>query len=121
MKLHIESAAPTKTGKSLIVKAGGKDYFAKKDSGIQSGMTIEADIEESEYNGKTNFWIKAWKPTEAQADTQQPTGTNGVNWMPFASNTVAHAITAGLIKSPDEIKAWVFAAKEAAEEATVPF
>lgn len=121
MKLQIESVTPTKTGKSLIVKAGGKDYFAKKDSGIQAGMTIEADTEESEYQGKTNVWIKAWQ--KVQEDTPQTTGTNGVNlnWLPFASNAVAHAITAGLIKGPGDIKAWVHAVKEAVETADTPF
>ena len=44
-------------------------------------------------------------------------------WMPFVSNTVAHAIQAGLIKTPQEIRAWLIAAKVAAKthDQDIPF
>ncbi len=37
-------------------------------------------------------------------------------WLPFVSNTVAHAIAAGLVKEPFALKAWAAAAKQAAME-----
>jgi hypothetical protein len=45
-------------------------------------------------------------------------GGNGLDkwWMPFVSNTVAHAIQVGEIKEPAHIKVWAAAAKRAAEE-----
>ena len=46
-------------------------------------------------------------------------------WMPFVSNAVAHAIQAGIITSPNQIKPWVDAARVAAvtsaDDSTVPF
>lgn len=114
MILSIESVKPTSTGKSLIVKAGGKDYFAKPNSGIQAGMTIDAETKVSEYQGKQNTWIEKWKQTTAATPSPQA-GTNGnAAYMPFVSNTVAHAISAGLITTPDQIAAWANAAYVAA-------
>lgn len=114
MILSIESVKPTSTGKSLIVKAGGKDYFAKPGCGIQVGMTIDAETKDSQFNGKTNTWIEKWKATAA---TTTPPGTNAQGaaaYMPFVSNTVAHAISAGLIQNPSQITAWANAAYVAA-------
>src|SRR5687767_5157285 len=109
MQLTVESVKNNK-GKSLIVVAGGKDYFAKKDAGIQQGMTIEATTEDSAYNGKTYTWIQSWSPvagapTPAPAAAAKPNGSSGSVggspvWLPMASNAVAHAIAAGLIKDP---------------------
>ena len=36
-------------------------------------------------------------------------------WLPFASNTVAHAISAGLCQTPAAVEAWARAAKDAFE------
>lgn len=124
MQLNIESIKPT--AKSLVLKAGGKEYFAKKDSGISSGMTIEAETEESEYNGKTYVWVKKWKPVQAVAAAIQTpqAGTNVTPWwMPFVSNVTAHAIQAGIIQTPSQIEAWAVAARNAAHklETDVPY
>jgi len=35
--------------------------------------------------------------------------------MPFASNVCAHAISAGIVKEPADLKAWLLAARDAAE------
>ena len=43
-----------------------------------------------------------------------PIGTVAPWFMPFVSNVVAHAIQAGLIKEPAQIRAWLIAAKTAA-------
>ena len=42
-----------------------------------------------------------------------PTPAVAAPWLPFASNTVAHAIQAGIITAPNMVEAWTRAAKEA--------
>ena len=116
MQLNIESVKQTSSGKSLIVKAGGKDYFAKVGVGLSAGMTVDAETEESEFNGKTNVWIKKWKPAQGATQSQATGTSNGSAWLPFASNTVAHAISSGLITSPEQVKAWAAAAKQAYQD-----
>jgi hypothetical protein len=120
MQLTVERIKPLQ--KSLAVTADGKEYLAKKDSGISAGMTIEAEVEISDYNGKTYHWIKKYKSVNgsigATTTPVQHNGQSGGNlaWLPFASNTVAHAINAGLIKEPSEVKSWAAAAKQAFQE-----
>lgn len=126
MILAVESVKPTSTGKSLVVKAGGKDYFAKTGCGISAGTTIDAETKDSFFNGKTNTWIEKWKTVSnatPQTTTETPAssgrnGTSSAAWLPFASNTVAHAITAGLITEPGQVSKWAQAAKEAFEALT---
>lgn len=114
MLLTVESVKPT--AKSLVLKCGGKEYFAKKETGITAGMTIDAETKASEYNGKTYVWVEKWKEaSSAQAATSTAPAGNFLSapWLPFASNTVAHAIAAGIITAPNHIEAWTRAAKEA--------
>lgn len=117
MLLNVAEVKPTKSGKSVVVKAGGKDYFAKTDQGITAGITIEAETKDSDYNGKTLVWIEKWHPVTqpAPAPAQSSNSANCLSapWLPFASNTVAHAIQAGIITAPNQIEAWTRAAKEA--------
>jgi len=119
MQLTVENVTTAKTGKSLRVKANGDWYGAKKDSGITAGMTIDAEVEDGEY-GK---WIKTYRATNAAPSAgsppagRQPSTAPGAApvWLPFASNTVAHAISAGLCQTPASVEAWARAAKEAFE------
>ena len=122
--MHVSSIKPL--AKSLAVTADGKEYLAKKDSGITAGMNIEAQIETSEYNGKTYHWIKKWKASNGSA-APQASGAETVRreatpagaaplWGNFVSNQVAHAIQAGLITDPSQIKLWAAAAKQAFTE-----
>ena len=124
MLLNVENVTTAKTGKSLRVKANGDWYGAKKDSGITAGMAIDAEIEDGDY-GK---WIKAYKanaaPQEAATSASRregpsapPAGAAPI-WANFVSNQVAHAIQAGLITDPGQVKLWAAAAKQAFEELT---
>lgn len=109
MQLHVENVTPAKTGKSLRIKANGEWYGAKKDSGITQGTTIEAEVSDGDY-GK---WIDKWKAVSNGA-TSTPVQHSGTPaWGNFVSNQVAHAIQAGLITTPDQIKVWAAAAKQA--------
>ena len=118
--IRIDSVKSTPSGKSLIIKSGDATYFAKPASGLSAGMTIEAETKESEFNGKINVWIDKWKdaPKGAapSAQTSAPAGGDVMRYMPFVSNTVAHAISAGLVKEPHEVTAWAHAAATAAKE-----
>ena len=121
MQLTVERIKPT--AKSIVVTAGGREYFAKKDSGITAGITIEADTEDSEYNGKNYCWIKKWRPVAApdvgmpSARVSSPAAQGAAPlWSNFVSNQVAHAIQAGLITDPAQIKVWAQAAKNAYTE-----
>lgn len=123
MQLTVENVTPAKTGKSLRIKANGDWYGAKKDSGISSGMTIEADVEDGDF-GK---WIQKWRPIQAASTpTTAPAASrpaaapagNGAApwWMPFVSNVTAHAIQAGYVQTPAQIEAWAWAARLAAQK-----
>jgi hypothetical protein len=115
MQITIESVKPLE--KSMALKAGGIEYLAKKDSGLAVGMTIETEPELSDYNGKTYRWIKKYKAVNrsTQAPTSSPTAqpAGAPIWSNFVSNQVAHAIQAGLITSPDQVKLWAAASKQA--------
>lgn len=114
--IFIESIKPT--AKSLVIKSGGKEYFAKKDSGLDGkvGSTIEAETKQSNYNGKDYVWIEKWKAASNAAPAQGSFNPTGINlaFLPFVSNVVAHAIQCGRIESPAEIQAWADAAYTAA-------
>ena len=124
MQLTIEKVKPT--AKSLVLTSGGKEYFAKKETGITAGMTIDAETESSDYNGKTYVWVKKFTRVNAAPQTADPArpashaqggpvtsaGAAPV-WGNFVSNQVAHAIQAGLITDPSQIKLWAAAAKQA--------
>ena len=124
------------SGKSLIVEVAGRKegYFAKLDSGLEAGMTVEAETKASEWKGKTSWWIEKWKnapatglgqaPASGQQTRPDPSQTGGegrftaeginLAFLPFVSNVVAHAIAAGKVEGPAEISAWADAAYTAA-------
>ena len=128
--IRVDAVTPTASGKAWRVRSGSRWFNAFKDSGIENhiGKTIDAEISTHEKYGDG---IEKYKvvdtPTGPQGTPTNASGAvsgvrpaldsnRGAPWyMPFLSNTVAHAITAGLIKGPTEIKVWVLAAKEAAE------
>lgn len=113
--IFIESIKPT--AKSLVIKSGGREYFAKKDSGLDGkvGSTIEAETKQSNFNGKDYVWIEKWKAASNATPAPAVTAT-GINlsFLPFVSNVVAHAIQCGRIENPADIQAWADAAYTAA-------
>jgi hypothetical protein len=127
VQLQIESVTKSKSGKSFVVKAGGKQYLANLESGLSQGMTIEAETKDSDFNGTLLTWIEKWKPVTTAAIPSPQTGTNSGGsapwWMPFVSNVTAHAIQAGIIQTPNQIEAWAIAARNAAHklETDIPF
>ena len=132
----LEEVSMAKSGKSLRVRLGGSMYGAYLDSGLNNpalkGSFIVAEIVTLEKGGP---WVKAWKPSvvpvAAPVTTPAPTGfpvpspvettrqrepeyakpaapgNVAPYWLQFASNTIAHAIAAGLIKSANDVGTWV--------------
>ena len=126
MLLNIDKVKPT--AKSLVLTAGGKEYFAKKETGITAGMVIDAETKSSDYNGKTYVWIEKFKianenhagqgtASEVRAGSSEGLKPNALApaWLPMASNVVAHALNAGVLKEPSDVKAWVLAVRNAVE------
>lgn len=121
MQITIDNVSTSKTGKSLRIKSGNDWYGANKDCGLSKGMTVDAEVSHGDFGA----WIDKWKPIgsaapqvagEAQASTPKASAVPAVAapvWSNFVSNQVAHAIQAGLIQSPEQIKVWAAAAKQA--------
>ena len=136
MKGRVDSITKSKSGKAWRVNISGTFYGANFDSRITDalGKVIDFDYDD----GKFGLWLKTWGPvtmvptqavplvpgniTSAQQQAAIPipqfTVPNKVNgdrfYMPFVSNTVAHAILAGLIKTPADLNQWAKAAHDTA-------
>ena len=132
MRGIVTEAKLSKSGKSYIVQIGGQGYFAKLDSKLDQavGKPIDFSVDPQNYQGKTINWVRDWDfereqavqvgsaiPAQPPASSVTKQQSNDRWWAAFCSNTVAHAIAAGLIKEPSQIGAWVRAAKVAIETA----
>lgn len=122
---QVQAKEFTKNGKPKL-KIGGQWYFATRIdvSKIEQGQSIEFDWAEfgdpNERTGKRPRGINNFAPLPA--GTPVSNGANGHAHpasnlddqdRPAISNWVAHAIQAGLIKSPTDIRAWALASQEA--------
>lgn len=114
--ITVSAVAEPKPGSKWRRIKSGEEWYSY-DSGklsLAKGKTYEVQTESTEKDGKTYYTITAAK--------EQASGGNGAAgggdrwWMPFVSNTVAHAIQAGFITEPLMIKTWAAAAKQAALE-----
>jgi hypothetical protein len=112
--------APKNNSKYGSIKGDdGKYYgFIWADFQFDVGQTYDLNTEDKVINGKTYTSILSVNKVAPAA------AANGVSrdrwWMPFVSNTVAHAIAAGQIATPENIKLWAAAAKQAALEIEKP-
>ena len=115
--LRIDDIMDSKTGKSWRVKSGDKWYGASKDllSLGDKGKTFEVKISASDFGPWIDSAIAPGQPTGVSGAVSGSLQGAAPWWMPFASNVCAHAIQAGEIKSPDQLKVWVAAARDAAE------
>jgi hypothetical protein len=128
MQLTVDSV--TRGEKSYKVMSAGQAYFVgfKSASGIEQtlGKTIEAEVSTST-DGKASFINKfaVVGATTGSFKAAGPTTSTDRWFMPFVSNTVAHAIQSGLIKEPTDIRKWACAALETAQQLdkgdTTPF
>lgn len=108
----LTSANPKESGKSLDCFIDGQKFNCL-DFGIQSQVGNEITFEaiDKDYQGHAYKQIKYWSPTgnsPAKSNGASPVSSVNPNLpLPFISNTVATAISAGLIKQPEDIESWV--------------
>lgn len=128
----IERAQMSKSGKSLRILVNGQ-WYSTNNLALQSatGRNVQFNVGTSEYMGNTIMWandaellnsdgvarpqngggvqVQSSTPSHPHAQPTKPlpaVPVENMAFMPFVSNTVAHAIQAGAIKSPEEIYAW---------------
>ena len=133
MAVMVEQVTVSKSGKALRVLLGGTWYNAFLDSGLngQVGKMIEAEIRTHD---KFGAGVHTWKPVNAAPQVApalaaasppspaaaapykyaEPSDNVAPWYMPFVSNTVAHAIEKGLINSPVGINEWALKAAQVA-------
>ncbi len=109
--------APKNNSKYGSIKgADGKYYGFEWDKfKFEVGQTYDVETRDRDVDGKVYTSITAVKKAA------NGSAANGDRWwMPFVSNTVAHALAAGKIEGPDDIKLWAAAAREAALDIEKP-
>jgi hypothetical protein len=148
IKIDIEKIVPPKPGKKMgtIVTTQGAMYLFFPDKVNPMPGPAEVDVKMEPFGGKEYWKVMSLKQNaSAGAPYVPPPESRGINpgvgaaappraqtesapwWMPFVSNTVAHAIQAGFITQPELVLDWARAAKEAAlalgekEEPPIPF
>jgi hypothetical protein len=115
-----EIRPPRQSGWSSSAKTTDGHYIGFKADklALEVGKTYRLLVEEREKGGKT--FVDAMRIVEEVLPKANgaaiPTGNIAPWWMPFVSNTVAHAIQAGCIKEPADIKQWAAAARQTAME-----
>ena len=129
MKGTVTEVKPSTSGKSYAATIGGARYSAKLDSRLEQavGKPIDFTIDSSEYKGKVINWVATWDYDRGTASVGPPQAPASIpaqtvlrsnppdRWyMPFISNTVAHAIQAGLVKDSPSLSQWASAAYRAA-------
>lgn len=143
MAVRVDQVTQAKTGKSLRVMLSGSWYGAALDSGLngQIGQMIEAEIETGKYGPWIKKWLPSQTAAAADAGARspvpppapipagqpavaaphetryaEPSGADNTQpWMmAFVSNTVAHAIAAGHIQTPEGLNAWALKAAQVA-------
>ena len=127
MAVQVENVSLAKSGKCYNVTLSGTKYLANLDSGLNAnvGKWIEAEIKPS---NDTRFpaWIGKWTHSSAAPQVPPPSASpspsslpavaaphyaepsdNIAPWYwPSVSNICATAITAGIIRAPEELNMW---------------
>jgi len=116
-QVTVKFVNPPKDGKKLATIKAQDDkyyYYDPKKFSFTKGQSYDIVTRDDDYNGKTYVHVEAVKERSNGASGGAPVGDRW--YMPFVSNTVAHAISAALLTEPTQIKLWAAAAKEAAME-----
>lgn len=122
MQVTVASIHPPKPGgkrSSIKTSTGAYIGFDAERLSFDAGKTYDIDVKEHEFQGKTY-------QTATRINTAVSAASSNVGpapgsyaaldrwYMPFVSNTVAHAIASGYIKDASQILIWARAAKVAA-------
>ena len=117
----LEECKVSQSGKGYRVKIGGQYYGASLKSQLNQHVGKTIDFQEE--NGFVGSWgiVTSALPTTMNAGSAPRPASASVGgdkgdrfYMPFVSNTVAHCIAAGLIKTPGDLNQWARAARDAA-------
>ena len=118
----ISNVKRSQSGKPLGVLIGDRWYQTKNWALEHAiGRTIEFEVTTSEFNGKSFYWLDkerlvdgvpgaATAPARAAAAKTSVAAPENMAFMPFVSNTVAHAIASGYCKTPEQIYSWAYKA-----------
>jgi hypothetical protein len=118
----VQAVEDGSSGKTLRVQVNNQ-WFSSKDFGMRGaiGQVITFTPSSSEFRGKTYYWINDYtqgttgaSPANGQGQAKPAANTDNLAYLPMTSNLVAHAIAAGKIETPSEIRSWAQAAFEAA-------
>lgn len=119
----IAQAQKSKSGKTLRIRVG-EQWYSTNNFALESavGRNVQFEVGTSEYQGNVIYWANDAElvtdvgapqppqgvapPPSAAAPSNVAATVEPMALMPFTSNTVAHAIQAGLITKPEEIHAW---------------
>ena len=124
MRGRIESASPSKSGKTLGVKIGGQ-YYQTKHWELQNmvGQEIECETSQSEYNGTKINWLNEYQTvdlagpsgngTSPGMPSPAPQSPDMSRYQPLVSNLAAHLITAGA--GPEALSLWFDACRRVLE------
>ena len=98
----------------------GTYYASLKSTGIEQCVGKQIDAETSKSSDGRISFINGFTVLdgEQKAATSATIVSQGVSdrfWAPFVSNTVAHAIQGGLIKTVSDLRQWAAAAYETAQ------
>lgn len=125
MQITVKFANAAKDGKKFGSIVGKDDTRypcpASMVGRFVKGQTYDVETATEKWGDSDVQVIKGVKANAAPASTGNGGNYGGDKWwMPFVSNTVAHAIQAGHITGPGEIGTWAKAAKLAAEAVAAP-
>lgn len=115
MQITVKYANAAKEGKKFGSIVGADDVRFPCPPALvaqfEKGQTYEVETKPEKWGDQMVQVIKGIKSNGHAAPS-----SGDKWWMPFVSNTVAHAIQAGLIKGPGEISTWARAARNVAED-----
>ncbi len=120
MQVTVKYVNPPKAGKTLWTIKTQDDnliFFDSKKFHFDQGGSYDITTMDQEWQGKKYSHVESVGAAKMTGDSVRgnSTASSGDRWyMPFVSNTVAHAIAAGYIKEPIDIGAWAEGAKMAA-------
>src|SRR5678815_1067936 len=124
MQVTVSDIAAPKPGKRNGTFKHGSTFYSYNPAEVMivEGHTYEIKAKQSPQNPNLYFVDEA-KPVNGAPPQAPMPGLTPVRyagptpvqadrfWLPFISNTVAHAIAAGLVKEPYQLKQWAAAAK----------
>lgn len=121
MRVTAMKVGPPKSGHGPWWAKVGPDSFVSFDPqkfDIKERGSYDIELRETEKGGRVYRDVIMCKPAVNGASSAAPSASTAPDrwWLPMCSNLCAHAIQAGLVKNPSDIKMWAAATKQALME-----